>query len=106
MKKQSFDQAIPGSPSVRRNNADCRAMMNDMPGVHPEPGRYELRIVGHLDDCWAGRFEGLSLNHESDGTTTFSGPLIDQAALHGLLAALRDLGVTLISVRAVPDPEL
>jgi hypothetical protein len=105
MKKQSFDEAVPGIPSVRLNNASCRVMMNDIPGVQPESGRYELRIVGHLDNCWAGRFEGLALNHESDGTATSSGPVIDQAALHGLLAAVRDLGVTLISVRAVPDPE-
>ena len=78
---------------------------NAMPGVGHEPGRYELRIMGHLDDCWAERFEGLALNRESDGTTTLRGPVIDQSALHGLLAKLRDFGVTLISVNAVGAPE-
>jgi hypothetical protein len=78
----------------------------EMPGTHHEPGRYELRIMGHLDDCWAERFEGLALNCESDGTTTLRGRVIDQSALHGLLAKVRDLGVTLISVNAVNDPEL
>jgi hypothetical protein len=79
--------------------------MNEMPGVHHEPGRYELRITGHLDDCWAERFEGLALSRESDGTTTLCGPVIDQSALHGLLARVRDLGATLISVRAIDNPE-
>ena len=80
--------------------------MNEVPGVHRELGRYELRLMGHLDDRWAERFEGLALNRESDGTTTLRGPVIDQSALHGLLTRVRDLGVTLISVRAVDDPEL
>ena len=81
-------------------------MTTEQAGVGHEPGRYELRIMGHLDDCWAERFEGLALNRESDGPTTLRGPVIDQSALHGLLAKLRDFGVTLISVKAVDYPEL
>lgn len=65
---------------------------------HHEPGHYEIRIKGYLDARWAERFEGLSYSHESDGTTILSGPVIDQAALHGLLRRVRDLGLPLISV--------
>jgi hypothetical protein len=68
-----------------------------------EPGRYELRIGGHLDDRWAERFGNLTLTRETDGTTTLRGPVIDQAALHSLLITVRDLGMTLISVHAIGD---
>ena len=61
-------------------------------------GHCELRIDGHLDQHWSAWFGGLSLIHEDDGTTTLRGPFADQAQLHGLLAKVRDLGVTLISV--------
>jgi hypothetical protein len=77
---------------------------------HHEPGLYEIRIKGHLDARWAERFEGLSFSYESDGTTILSGPVVDQAALHGLLRKVRDLGTPLISViqvdpkKAVTDP--
>ena len=59
---------------------------------------YELRIAGHLDDHWSTWFDGMTLHHEIDGTTTLRGTVTDQAELHGLLAKVRDLGVTLISV--------
>ncbi len=70
---------------------------------HHEPGRYEIRLKGLLDARWAGRFEGLSLSHASDGTTILSGPVVDQAALYGLLRKVRDLGLPLLSVFQV-DP--
>ena len=71
---------------------------------HDEPGRYEIRLKGRLDARWAGRFEGLSLTHASDGTTIIHGLVADQAALHGLLARVRDLGLQLISVtRSQPE---
>ena len=66
-----------------------------------EPGLYEIRLKGHLDARWADRFEGLSFTHESDGTTILSGPVVDQAALHGLLRKVRDLGMPLLSVSRV-----
>ncbi len=63
-----------------------------------EARRYELRVKGHLDSRWAAWFEGLSLTHMSDGTTVIHGPVADQAALHGLLQKLRDLGLPIVSV--------
>ena len=62
---------------------------------------YEVRLAGHLDDHWATWLGDLVITHEGDGTTTLRGPLADQAALHGLLAKVRDLGATLISLRPV-----
>jgi hypothetical protein len=67
-------------------------------GRHQNPGRYEIRVQGHLDARWAAWFDGLTLTHGSDGTTTIHGPVADQAALHGLLQKIRDLGLPLISV--------
>ena len=65
---------------------------------HHEPHLYEIRLKGHLDARWANSFEGLNLTHESDGTTMLSGPVVDQAALYGLLRKVRDLGLPLVSV--------
>ena len=69
-----------------------------------EPVQYELRIKGHLEARWAAWFGGLSLTQESDGTTVIRGAVIDQAALHGLLSKVRDLGLPLIAVTQV-DPK-
>ncbi|HZB96287.1 MAG TPA: hypothetical protein VE268_10015 [Herpetosiphonaceae bacterium] len=66
-----------------------------------EGGSYEIRLKGRLDRRWAARFDGQSLTHESAGTTLIHGPLADQAALHGLLSKVRDLGLPLISVTRV-----
>ena len=62
------------------------------------PANYELRLEGHLDEHWSTWFDGMALVREDDGTTTLRGSVADQAALHGLLAKVRDLGTTLISV--------
>lgn len=59
---------------------------------------YELRLNGHLDDHWSDGAAEVTMTHETDGTTTLCGPGLDQAALHGLLRHVRDLGATLISV--------
>jgi hypothetical protein len=64
----------------------------------PEARRYEIRLTGHLDTHWAAWFDGLAVSRESDGTTLISGPIADQAALHGLLQRVRDLGLPLVSV--------
>jgi hypothetical protein len=67
-------------------------------------GRYEIRLKGHLESRWAAWFDGLGLTNESDGTTIIRGPVADQAALHGLLQKVRDLGLPLVSVTQVePD---
>jgi len=58
-------------------------------GPHHSPGRYEIRLRGHLDSRWAAWFDGLSLTNESDGTTFIHGPVADQAALFGLLQKVR-----------------
>jgi hypothetical protein len=62
---------------------------------------YEISLAGHLDDHWSIWFGDLKITHEGDGTTTLRGSLADQAALHGLLARVRDLGATLLSLAAV-----
>ena len=66
--------------------------------ARPEPGQYEIRLKGHLEARWAAWFDGPSLTQESDGTTVIRGSVIDQAALHGLLSKVRDLGLPLIAV--------
>ena len=71
----------------------------------PVPTAYQLRIAGHLDQHWAPWFGDLTLAHEDDGTTSLTGVMADQAELHGLLTKIRDLGVTLISLAAVPTAQ-
>lgn len=68
----------------------------------PAPMCYELRIQGHLDQHWSEWFGGLAISHDDDDTTTLRGIVTDQSELHGLLAKVRDLGVTLVSV--IPEP--
>jgi hypothetical protein len=70
-------------------------------GHHDNPGRYEIRLKGHLDSRWTAWFDGLTLTHDSDGTTIIHGLVADQAALHGLLQKVRDLGLPLVSVTQV-----
>jgi hypothetical protein len=67
-------------------------------GTWDEAGQYEIRLKGHLDTRWAAWFDGLTLTRESDGTTVIHGPVGDQAALHGVLQKVRDLGLPLVSV--------
>ena len=66
--------------------------------------RYEIRLKGHLEARWTKWFDGLTITLEENGSTLLSGPLADQAALHGILKKVRDLGLTLLSVNSVePD---
>lgn len=67
--------------------------------------RYEIRLQGRLDERWAAWFDGMAIDLEPGGVTVLRGPVADQAALHGLLARLRDLGLPLISVGPSPTEE-
>jgi hypothetical protein len=70
------------------------------------PTYYRIRVSGHLDQEWSGWFDGFSINHDADGCTTLTGLVVDQAALYGLIAKARDLGLTLVLVaRSEPDAQ-
>ena len=78
-------------------------MSNELnPQIDPnQPTVYKIRIKGHLGSQWTDWFEGLTVTLEDDGTTLLTGLVIDQAALHGLLKKVRDLGMPLVSVGPV-----
>jgi len=59
---------------------------------------YEIRVKGHLDQHWSTWFEGLTISHDGDGNTVLRGPLVDEAALHGVLIKVRDLALPLLAV--------
>lgn len=69
------------------------------PTASNRPVVYEIRISGHLPRQWADWFEGLTITLEEDGHTLLTGQVIDQAALHGVLKRVRDVGLPLVSVR-------
>jgi hypothetical protein len=65
---------------------------------------YRIQLRGHVDQTWSTRFENLTISHEPDGTTTLEGPLVDQAALYGVIDRARDLGLMLLAVAKVDPP--
>lgn len=81
--------------------------MNDpSAGRRHTTGRYEIRLQGHLAPRWAAWFDGMTLITHKDGTTVLEGPVADQAALHGLLTKLRDLGLPLLTLTHIDaDPQ-
>ena len=89
-------------PTVTADNRST-----DIPGGasaadHDGIQQYEIRVKGHLGSRWSAWFDGLSLTAQDDGTTVISGPVVDQAALHGLLQKLRDVGIALVALTQVP----
>jgi hypothetical protein len=77
-------------------------------GPADRPAHYEIRLRGVLDSRWSDWFDGLEIRSDAPGQTLIAGPVADQAALHGLLAKVRDLGLPLLSVQRVspgPEPE-
>jgi hypothetical protein len=79
-------------------------MTNEGAGGLAMSDTYELRVKGHLDDRWSDSLGGLAVQRQPDGTTLLIGSVVDQAALHGLISRIRDLGLPLLSVqRTGPD---
>ncbi len=68
-----------------------------------QPALYQIRVQGHLSDRWATWFDGLKIENRPDGEAVLSGPLVDQAALHGVLGRIRDLGLTLVAVNRIVE---
>jgi len=66
-----------------------------------QPIVYQIRIEGHLDRQWTDWFDGMTITLEDNGDTLITGPVVDQAALHGLLKKVRDLGMPLLSINFV-----
>lgn len=66
---------------------------------------YQLRVVGHFDDRWSNWFGEFAIARDDDGTCTLTGPVTDQAQLHGILTRLRDIGATLLSLRTIDSED-
>jgi hypothetical protein len=82
--------------------------MSNQPSIQTEPVQpaiYQIRVQGHLDSQWTDWFEGMIITLEENGDTLLTGPVIDQAALYGLLKKVRDLGISLVSVVPVQSNE-
>jgi hypothetical protein len=98
--------------TTHRVGAHCLSVTNDediarpardaADADHTDIREYEIRVKGHLGHRWTAWFDGLSLAALDDGTTVISGPVVDQAALHGLLHKLRDVGIPLVSLTLLP----
>ena len=71
-----------------------------------EPAVYQLRVKGHLSADWSAWFDGMTIAQDADGATLITGPVADQAALHGLLRKVRDLGLTLLALSSSEQGEL
>ena len=89
---------------MAKDDSTNRAVTGASTTGHAPLPQYEIRVTGHLGSRWAAWFDGLGLTTEDDGTTVIRGGLVDQAALHGLLQKLRDIGIPLVSLTRL-DPE-
>lgn len=95
-------QVRPYVPLVSTDDRTNQATISQPSAEDTAVPRYEIRVKGHLGSRWASCFDGMSLAAEDDGTTVIGGPVVDQAALHGLLQTLRDFGITLVSLIPLP----
>lgn len=75
---------------------------HNTPSQHHHP-TYQICLKGHLDSTWSEWFDGMIIANQPDGHCTLTGLVVDQAALHGLLIKIRDLGLTLIEVKSIYD---
>ncbi len=76
-------------------------MMSNQRSLDADPNQpmiYQIRLKGHLGEQWSAWFEGLAITLQDNGETLLEGPVVDQAALHGLLRKVRDLGLPLLAV--------
>ena len=89
-------------PNVTNDDGITRSTSVPSDADHADIPQYEIRLQGHLAHRWTTWFDGLSLTALDDGTTVISGPVVDQAALHGLLHKLRDVGIPLMSLTTLP----
>jgi hypothetical protein len=89
---------------MNENNFTLESIVNKEP-TPSQPSHYAIRIKGFLDPHWEW-LEGLTVTHIDPGETLISGPIIDQAALHGLIARIRDLNLTLLSVNQIDPNDL
>ena len=89
-------------PSVTADSRSTDTAGGGSSADHTRTQQYEIRVKGHLASRWAAWFDGLSLTNEDDGITVLRGPVVDQAALHGLLQKLRDVGIPLVSLSQLP----
>ena len=92
--------------TVMTGHKRYKVMSNELePKPTPsQPMVYQIRLKGHLDSQWTDWFEGLTITLEDNGDTLLTGPVVDQAALYGLLKKVRDLGTPLVSVNRLPSP--
>jgi hypothetical protein len=91
-------------PLVTTNDLDPRPRSGSTADADTHPPHYEIRVRGRLDARWAAWFDGMHVVAGPDGTTTIRGAVVDQAALHGLLVKVRDLGIPLLALRQIsPD---
>ena len=75
------------------------------PAIRDEEALYEIKVKGHLDPSWSGWLDGLTIEPQAQGETLLTGPVRDQAALHGLLNKIRDLGLPLLLVKRLSQDE-
>ncbi len=87
------------APMIRRSSHASKAEIESRSMMVQE--RYQIRVKGHLSEQWHGWFDGLTITNVEQGEAILSGPLPDQAALHGVLTKIRDLGLPLLAVHRV-----